>query len=85
MAKAQLARLICRLIAEQGLTQTNAATLMELDQPKISALMRGRLKGFSAERLFRCLNYLGHDVEIVARPAQPAGHRGNIHVSAARR
>jgi predicted XRE-type DNA-binding protein len=53
---------------------------MELDQPKISALMHGRLKGFSAERLFRCLNNLGQDIEIVTRPVQRAGHRGNIHI-----
>ncbi len=53
---------------------------MELDQPKISALMHGKLKGFSAERLFRCLNDLGQEVEISIRPARQAGRRGDTHV-----
>ena len=57
--------------------------MMGLDQPKISALMRGKLKGFSAERLFRCLNDLGQEVEITIRPAKNAGRRGDIHVVAA--
>lgn len=80
LIKAQLAHRICQAIAARGLTQTKAAAIMELDQPKVSALMRGKLKGFSAERLFRCLNDLGQEVEITIRPAQPAGRRGDTHV-----
>ena len=33
-----------------------AAALLGVDQPKVSALMRGRLSGFSTERLFK-LNF----------------------------
>jgi len=83
LAKAQLAQRICQVIAARGLTQTKAAQIMALDQPKISALMRGKLKGFSAERLFRCLNDLGQEVEITIRPAANARRRGDIHVVAA--
>jgi predicted XRE-type DNA-binding protein len=83
LAKAQLAHRICQVIAARGLTQTKAAELMGLDQPKISALMRGNLKGFSAERLFRCLNDLGQEVEIIVRPVPKVGHRGNTRVVAA--
>jgi len=83
LAKAQLAHRICQIIAEQRLTQTKAAEIMGLDQPKVSALMRGKLKGFSAERLFRCLNDLGHEVEIIIRPGPKVGHRGDIRVVAA--
>ena len=54
--------------------------MMGLDQPKISALVRGKLKGFSAERLFRCLNDLGQEIEITIRPARRAGRRGDIRV-----
>jgi hypothetical protein len=35
-----------------------------LDQPKVSNLMRGRLTGFSVERLFGILNRLGHSIEV---------------------
>src|SRR5437763_320397 len=83
LAKAKLADQVCRVIDARGLTQTMAAEIMGLDQPKISALMHGKLKGFSAERLFRCLNDLGHEVEITIRPARQAGRRGDIHVTVA--
>jgi len=72
LAKAQLAQRICDIVAERKLTQTKAASLLGIDQPKISALMRGKLDGFSTDRLFRFLNALGRDVEIVIRPARHA-------------
>ena len=70
LARAQLANRICQIIRERRLTQTRAAELLRLDQPKISALMHGKLKGFSVERLIRCLNDLGQEVEIVVRPVR---------------
>jgi predicted XRE-type DNA-binding protein len=84
LVKAQLALRICQAIEDRGLTQTTAAEIMALDQPKISALLRGKLKGFSAERLFRCLNELGQEVEITIRPARQPGHRGDTVVVAAK-
>lgn len=80
LAKARLAHRICEVIAARALTQTKAAEILGLDQPKISALMRGKLKGFSAERLFRCLNDLGEEVVISIRPTRRAGKRGDVHV-----
>ena len=68
LAKAKLAFEINKLIKSQGLTQTKAAGKLGIDQPKISALSRGRLDGFSIERLFRFLILLGQDVEIILRP-----------------
>jgi predicted XRE-type DNA-binding protein len=77
LAKAELARCICAIISQRKLSQAKAATLLGVDQPKVSALMRGRLDGFSVERLFRFLNALGQDVEIVIRRSrrnkEPAG------------
>lgn len=69
LAKAELARRISQMITQRGLTQATAAKLLGVDQPKISALIRGRLDGFSMDRLFRFLNALGSDVEIIIRPA----------------
>jgi|SRR5688572_15823309 predicted XRE-type DNA-binding protein len=68
LAKAELARKIGAIIAERGLTQIQAAATLGIDQPKVSALLRGQLRGFSSDRLFRFLNALGRDVEIVVRP-----------------
>jgi predicted XRE-type DNA-binding protein len=67
-AKSELARRICAILAERKLSQTQAAAVLRIDQPKVSALIRGKLDGFSTDRLFRFLNALGQSVEIVIRP-----------------
>ncbi len=68
LAKAKLFIKIERLIKERRLTQAKAATLMGLTQPDVSDLLRGRLDGFTLDRLFRCLDALGQEVEIIVRP-----------------
>jgi predicted XRE-type DNA-binding protein len=68
LIKAELARRISEIIRQRDLTQIEAAELLEIDQPKVSALTRGRLNGFSTTRLFRFLNALGSDIEIVVKP-----------------
>ncbi|WP_304511160.1 helix-turn-helix domain-containing protein [Aquisphaera insulae] len=70
LAKAHLVQRIADIIAERKLTQIRAAKLLGIDQPKVSALLKGKLEGFSTDRLFRFLNALGSDVEIVIRPAR---------------
>src|SRR3954466_7328260 len=70
LAKAELVQRISDVIAEKKLTQARAAKLLGIDQPKVSALLRGKLEGFSIDRLFRFLNALGRDVEISVRPAR---------------
>ena len=70
LAKAELVQRIADVIAERKLTQVRAAKLLGIDQPKVSALLRGKLDGVSTDRLFRFLNALGRDVEIVIRPAK---------------
>jgi predicted XRE-type DNA-binding protein len=70
LSKAELASEIASLIKSAGLTQAQAARRLGVDQPKVSALLRGRLKDFSTDRLLRFLNLLGRDVLIVIRPRQ---------------
>jgi predicted XRE-type DNA-binding protein len=79
LAKAELVQRIVDIIAERKLTQVRAAKLLGIDQPKVSALLRGKLDGFSTDRLFRFLNALGRDVEIVIRPAKHS-HEAEIRV-----
>jgi predicted XRE-type DNA-binding protein len=67
LVKAELARKISNAITARHITQAEAAELLGIDQPKVSALMRGRLTGFSLERMFRFLNTLGIDVEITVK------------------
>jgi predicted XRE-type DNA-binding protein len=64
LAKAELAAKIIEEIQRRRLTQIQAASVLGVDQPKISALKQGRLSGFSIERLMRFLMLLGRDIEI---------------------
>jgi predicted XRE-type DNA-binding protein len=68
MVKADLARQIGTIIRDMDLTQTGAARILGVDQPKVSALLRGRLSGFSIDRLIRYAAALGQDVHILIRP-----------------
>ena len=72
-AKATLSLIIARKLRDRGLTQAEAAKLLGTTQPKISELVRGRLAGFSMERLFRYLNALGMSVRIQVGEAE-RGH-----------
>lgn len=80
LAKADLARAIGAIIEERGLTQAQAAAVLGVDQPKVSALLRGRLSGFSSDRLFRFLNLLDRDIEIAIGPKGSAHRHGRISV-----
>ena len=67
LAKAELAAKIIAEIQRRRLTQNQAASILGIDQPKISALKQGRLSGFSIERLMRLLLALGRDIEITVK------------------
>ena len=64
LAKAELAAKIIAEIQQRRMTQAQAAAVLGIDQPKISALKQGKLSGFSIERLMRLLLLLGRDIEI---------------------
>jgi predicted XRE-type DNA-binding protein len=80
LTKAQLASQVRQVIKRRRLTQVRAATLMGVDQPKVSALLNGRLTNFSSERLMRLLTALGQDVEIVVKAKPRSRARGRIRV-----
>lgn len=67
LAKAELVSKISSIIRGRHLTQTEAAEVLGATQPIVSNLLRGRLDGFSMERLIRFLNALDRDVEIVVK------------------
>lgn len=79
LAKAELARQINNLIKKRKLTQVKAAELLDIDQPKISALNTGRLSGFSLDRLLKFLTILGQDVTIKISKAR-SKTKANINV-----
>jgi predicted XRE-type DNA-binding protein len=67
LAKAELAGKIIAEIQRRRLTQSQAAAILGIDQPKVSALKQGKLSGFSIERLMRLLMALGRDIEITVK------------------
>ena len=82
LTKAQLASHIRHVVKRRRLTQLAAAKLMKIDQPKVSALLNGRLANFSSDRLMRLLTALGQDVEITIRDGRrrDARAKGRIRV-----
>ncbi len=83
LAKAELTAKIAEIVASKKLTQAAAAEILGVDQPKVSALLRGRLSGFSTGRLLKFLTALGRDVEIVIRTRRESRGRGHLHVVSA--
>lgn len=78
LAKAKMAMKIYETIKAKKLTQTEAAKILKISQPKVSLLLRGYLTDFSLERLLRFLNDLGQDVYI---SIVPSSHRhGNTWI-----
>jgi predicted XRE-type DNA-binding protein len=71
LAKAQLAHKISEIIQRRHISQAEAARILGTEQPKISAIMNGKLSGFSLERLIYFLNVLGSDVQIIVKPKPP--------------
>ena len=69
LAKATLVAEIDEIIAGRKLTQSQAAELLGIDQPRVSALLRGKLDLFSLEKLIVFVKRLGNDVEISIRPS----------------
>jgi predicted XRE-type DNA-binding protein len=81
LAKAELAAEIIREIRRRKLTQMNAARILGVDQPKISALKNGKLSAFSIERLMRFLLLLGRDIEIAVREKPKSRQIARLHVA----
>ena len=68
-AKSTLATKINALLVERGLSQVQAAELLHMSQPKISAIRNYKLQGISLHRLMQALTALGQQVEIVVTPS----------------
>lgn len=68
-AKAILAKKINDIVESQGFNQTEAAKLLGMPQPKVSAIRNYKLRGISLERLMLALTALGQHVEIVVSPS----------------
>lgn len=80
-AKAQIVSRIEDVIRVRKLTQKQAADLMGIDQPKVSAILSGVFRGYSVERLLRFLMALGFDVEIRIKETPRSRSTGRLKVA----
>ena len=66
-ARLRLAYALNQELEARKISQADAAKVLGVTQPKVSALRRYKLEGFSVERLMNLLTALDQDVEIVIR------------------
>ena len=78
--KVRLAVSLNAILAERKLTQAEAARLLGVNQPKVSALMGYKMEGFSVERLMHFATALEHDVVIEIRPRAAAKGAARVMV-----
>ena len=80
LVRADLMRKIAEVIAARRLSQTAAGRLMGMDQPRVSALLSGKITKFSSVRLLQALSGLGQDVELRITPARKG--KGRLIIAA---
>jgi predicted XRE-type DNA-binding protein len=79
--KSELVRQINQIIKSRELTSIQVRDLLNLDEAMLSNLSRGRLTELTIERLFRYLNVLGRDLEVVLKPRSTSSSQGELKVT----
>ncbi len=82
LVKSNLVMKINKIIEKRHLSQTQAAVILGIPQPKVSMIQHGKLRGFSLEKLCHILTLLGRDVDIVVKDRKRAG-AGQLRVTSA--
>jgi len=78
--KAKLTLQIYRIIKEHDYTQAEAAEILGIRQPHVSALMRNRPGTFAVGRLMEFLTALGQDIQITVKPSGRRKEHGEVSV-----
>ena len=68
-------------IQERGLSQTEAAMMLGMTQPKLSNLLRGQFRGISEFKMLSCLMCLGGQINIQVKKPRLKTTRGHLTVS----
>jgi len=84
-AKLHLAYALNQVLDGRRLSQADAAKVLGVTQPKVSALRHYKLAGYSVERLMNLLTALDQDVEIVIRRKPRSRKSARISVVAEQR
>jgi predicted XRE-type DNA-binding protein len=78
--KLRLCVVLNKILEKRKLTQAEAARVLGVNQPKVSALKGYKLDGFSVERLMHFVTALGQDVVIEIRPRAEKKGAGRVRV-----
>lgn len=70
MARSRLMAEIKQIIQDRGLTQTEAAELFGVTQPRISDLTRGEIQKFSVDGLMAMLARADMEVHVSVKPGK---------------
>lgn len=70
LAKVRLAMQIHKAIKSQKLTQKEAAKILDIDQPRVSDIIRGNLSRYSLDKLMKFVRMLGNSIEIRIKSKQ---------------
>lgn len=81
LLKSELVRQINKTIKGRELTSIQARKLLNLDEEVLANLSKGRLTELTLENLFRYLNILGRDLEVVLKPRSTSNTQGKLKVT----
>jgi predicted XRE-type DNA-binding protein len=81
LLKSELVRQINKIIKGRELTSIQARELLNLDEEVLANLSKGRLTELTLENLFRYLNILGKDLEVVLKPRSTSNTQGKLKVT----
>ena len=79
--KSELVRQINQTIKSRELTSIQVRDLLSIDEAILSNLSRGRVTELTIEHLFRYLNILGRDLEVVLKPPSTSSSQGKLKVT----
>lgn len=69
--RASLGTEIVKIIREKGYSQKEAAKILGVKQPEVSALLNAKFQRFSQEKLMSFLNKLDYKITIQVSPHNP--------------
>jgi predicted XRE-type DNA-binding protein len=78
LLKSELVRQINKIINGSPL---QSKELLDLDEKILTNLSRGKLTELTIESLFRYLNILGRDLEVVLKPQSTSNSQGKLKVT----
>jgi predicted XRE-type DNA-binding protein len=73
--RAEMMMALSGYIQDRKISQTRAARIMGVSQPRISDLMRGKIGSFTLDTLVNMLTSAGLKVDLNIRPGRPKGKK----------